>query len=293
MENVVLPALPPRFDSPRRIAAGGMAEIYLVQDAVLGRPVVLKVLSDPYRGDPGVRVRFLREANAAAKLSGHPHVVTIFDVGELGDVPYIAMEYLPNGDLRRELSDGIPPVETALRWLDEAASALDAAHAQGIVHRDVKPANLLLDARCSIRVADFGIALVTDAATTAVTIPGTVLGTAGYIAPEQARGEPATVASDIYSLGAVAFELLTGRRPFQRASEPDELAAHTREPVPRPSETGVVSTAFDPVFARALAKDPAARYPTAAALVTALEHAHTASRRSAVAPPPPGRGVVA
>jgi eukaryotic-like serine/threonine-protein kinase len=262
--------LPPRYTNPRPLAAGGMGEIVLVDDTLLGRPVVLKLLAEIYARDELVRRRFLREANAAARLSGHPHVVTIYDVGEWEGRPFIAMEYLPNGDLHHRLATGRPPFPTTAEWIAEAASALDDAHANGVIHRDVKPANLLLDGRCSVHVADFGIARVVDSVTTSVTMPGTVMGTAGYISPEQARGEPAGGASDIYSLGAVAYELVTGRRPFGRDTEADELDAHLHAPLPPPSAAPGVPHAVDAVFARVMAKDPAARYPTAAAFADAL-----------------------
>ncbi|HET6849378.1 MAG TPA: serine/threonine-protein kinase [Gaiellales bacterium] len=262
--------LPPRYANPRPLSAGGMGEILLVDDTLLARPVVLKLLAETYARDELLRRRFLREANAAARLSGHPHVVTIYDVGEWDGRPFIAMEYLPNGDLHRRLLQGRPPFDATAAWMAEAASALDAAHRSGIVHRDVKPANLLLDARCSVHVADFGIARVVDSLTTAVTMPGTVMGTAGYISPEQARGEPAGGASDIYSLGAVAYELVTGRRPFAREGDADEVDAHLHAPLPPASASADVPRAADAVFARAMAKSPANRYPTAEAFADDL-----------------------
>jgi eukaryotic-like serine/threonine-protein kinase len=279
-------ALPRRYANPRRISVGGMGEIFLVDDVTLGRRVVLKLLADLYARDQALRRRFLREANAAAKLSGHPNVVTIYDVGEWDDRPFIAMEYVQNGDLRDRLSAGTPDAESALEWISQAGSALDAAHAMGIVHRDVKPANLLLDGRCTVKVADFGIALVLDAATTSVTMPGTILGTAGYISPEQASGQPATAASDIYSLAVVAFELLTGRRPFAGTSDTEELAAHVHAPVPQASPGTRLPAAIDSVFERALAKDPAQRPSTAAALVDQLRAAlASAGQRTLVMTP--------
>src|SRR5947209_8290152 len=265
MTPAVPAQLPPRYANPRPLSAGGMGEILLVDDTLLGRPVVLKLLAETYARDELLRKRFLREANAAARLSGNPHVVTIYDVGEWEGRPFIAMEYLPNGDLHRRMAQGRPPFETSAAWMGEAASALDAAHSSGIVHRDIKPANLLLDARCSVHVADFGIARVVDAMSTAMTMPGTVMGTAGYISPEQARGEPAGGASDIYSLGAVAYELVTGRRPFARDVEADELDAHLHAPLPPASTSPGVPRSADAVFARAMAKSPAERYPTAQA----------------------------
>jgi tRNA A-37 threonylcarbamoyl transferase component Bud32 len=267
-----------------------MGEIFVVEDTLLGRPVVIKLLAEIYARDEPLRRRFLREANAAARLSGHPHVVTIYDVGEWQGRPFIAMEYLPNGDLHDHLAGGRPPFDTTLGWIGEAASALDAAHRVGIVHRDVKPANLLLDARCSVHVADFGIARVVDTATTAMTMPGTVMGTAGYISPEQARGEPAGGASDIYSLGTVAYELVTGRRPFARDIPTDEVDAHLHAPVPLASVVAGVPRGADAVFARAMAKHPAARYPTAQAFADDLARAleRTDQPTIVMAPAPAG-----
>jgi tetratricopeptide (TPR) repeat protein len=270
MHSSAATVLPARYAAPRRIAVGGMGEIYLAQDSLLRRPVALKLLAERFARDRTLRRRFLGEANAAAQVSGHPNVVTIYDVGECEGRPFIAMEYLPNGDLRRRLRQGRPALATSLQWIAETASALDAAHDRGIVHRDVKPANLLLDDRCSVRVADFGIARVVDATTTSMTLPGTILGTAGYISPEQARGDPATAASDAYSLAAVAYELLTGKRPFERASDTDEIAAHLHAPLPPASSAFGVPNAVDPVFDRAMAKDSHSRYPTGEAFSSAL-----------------------
>ena len=288
MPPAVSAQLPPRYANPRPLSAGGMGEIVLVDDTLLGRPVVLKLLAETYARDELLRKRFLREANAAARLSGHPHVVTIYDVGEWEGRPFIAMEYLPNGDLHRRLAQGRPPFETTAEWMGEAASALDAAHRSGIVHRDIKPANLLLDARCSVHVADFGIARVVDAMTTSMTMPGTVMGTAGYISPEQARGEPAGGASDIYSLGAVAYELVTGRRPFAREVHADELDAHMHAPLPPASGSAGVPRSADAVFARAMAKSPAQRYPTAQAFADDLAAALRRTDQPTVVMPPAG-----
>ena len=204
--------LPPRFVDVELVAAGGMGEVYRATDSVLGRPVAVKLLADRHAREPDVRERFKREGRAAARLSAHPNIVTVFDVGEHEERPYIVMQYLSGGSVHDRLrAGGVEPVQ-ALEWLEEAARGLDAAHASGIVHRDVKPANLLLDDQDDVHVTDFGIAAASGFDT--LTLPGTVLGTAGYLSPEQARGEPATDASDRYALGVVAFELLTGRRPF-------------------------------------------------------------------------------
>ena len=190
-----------------------MGEVYRATDSVLQRKVAVKLLSERYARDEEVHARFRREALSAARLSGTPHVITVFDVGEHRKQPYIVMEYLAGGSVYDRLREGrVSPAQT-LAWLAQAGQALDRAHAQGVVHRDVKPANLLLDRDGSVNVSDFGIASTTGLDT--LTLPGTILGTAGYLSPEQARGEPATPASDRYALGVVAFELLTGRRPVR------------------------------------------------------------------------------
>ena len=250
-----------------------MGDIYVARDRVLGRTVAVKVLAERFAEETELRERFRREALTAARLSGEAHVVTIFDVGEHAGRPFIVMEHLPGGTLgERARSRPVEP-ERALAWLEQAAAALDAAHAKGVVHRDVKPANLLFDGSDRLQVVDFGIARLVDE-TLGMTAPGTVLGTAGYLAPEQALGRETTAASDRYALAVVAYELLTGGRPFARASETAEAAARLTEEVPPASERGVgLPVEVDAVFARALARDPDRRYPTAADFVGALRGA--------------------
>lgn len=265
---------PSRYERPRRVATGGMGEIFVARDTTLGRTVAIKRLSERFARDEAVRRRFTREGLAAARLSGHPHIVTIFDVGEASGRPFLVMEHLSGGTLAERAREGGVPREQALAWLGQAASALEEAHRNGIVHRDVKPANLLLDDRGDVRVGDFGIARIVDEGATSMTMAGTVLGTAGYLSPEQARGEPATPASDVYSLGVVAYELLTGGRPFEGGSATEEAARHIHQPVPPASERGVaLPRAIDRVFERALAKDPRERYATPGAFVRELESA--------------------
>src|SRR3954454_11914982 len=252
--------LPDRYVGPQPIGRGGMGEIYRATDTSLGRAVAIKVLDDRYARDENVRARFTREVLAAARLSGNPNIVTIYDVGEWNDRPFIVMEYLAGGSLEERLRRGGPvPPRQALDWLEQAAHALDAAHREGVVHRDVKPANLLLDRRGSVHVADFGIA--SAAGMDSLTQTGTVLGTASYLAPEQAKGHRATPASDLYSLAVVAFELITGHRPFEAESAPAEAAAHVTESVPSVCDVNPAAPCeLDPVFATALAKNPAERF---------------------------------
>jgi hypothetical protein len=249
-----------------------MGEVYRATDTALERTVAVKVLSDRYARQDDARARFRREALAAARLSATPNVVTVFDVAEHDGRPLIVMEYLEGGSVYERLRAGRIPRGQALTWLEQAADALDRAHASGIVHRDVKPANLLLDRDGNVHVSDFGIASASGA--DMLTDPGTVLGTAGYLSPEQARGEPATSASDRYSLAVVAFELLTGRRPFGGDTPTTEAFAHMNASVPRVGEVDpTLPLALDSVFDSALAKDPSQRPGTARELVRRLREA--------------------
>ena len=265
--------LPARYANPRLIASGGMGRIFRATDRELRREVAVKVLGERYADDAAVRARFQREALAAARLSSHPNIVTIYDIAECNGRPMIVMQYLDGGSLeaRVEGHGGCPPGQV-LEWLEQAASALDAAHAAGVVHRDIKPGNLLLDGNDQLHVGDFGIASAVGLHS--FTEAGTILGTAGYLSPEQARGERATDASDRYSLAVVAFELLAGRRPFESASTTAEATLHANAPVPSiHGVKGELPATFDPVFERALAKDPSARYSSAAEFVAALRAA--------------------
>ena len=173
--NVEIDVLPERYRGPRRIGRGGMGDIYRATDEMLGRAVAIKVLAERYAGDESVRERFTREALAAARLSGRPNIVTIFDVGEGDGQPFIVMEYLGGGSLDDRLREGPVSPGQAVAWLRQAANALDAAHAEGVVHRDVKPGNLLLDRDATLHVADFGIA--SAAGMDSMTKTGTVIGT--------------------------------------------------------------------------------------------------------------------
>jgi eukaryotic-like serine/threonine-protein kinase len=265
--------LPARYTEARLIASGGMGRVFRATDTALGRDVAIKVLFDRYADDQAVRARFRREALAAARLSGHPNIVTIFDVAEYRGRPMIVMEYLEGGslDTRVQGQGGCPPAQV-LAWLEQAAGALDEAHAAGVVHRDIKPGNLLLDSRDHVHIGDFGVASAAGLAS--FTETGTILGTAGYLSPEQARGERATAASDRYSLAVVAFELLAGRRPFESDSVTAEAAQHATAPIPSIHNlVPDLPSALDEVFQRALAKDPAARYPSAAEFVAELRAA--------------------
>ena len=280
--------LPARYRGPYRIGRGGMGEIFRATDSVLGRAVAVKILGERYAEDEAIRSRFTREALAAARLSGEPNTVTIYDVGEHNGRPYIVMEYLGGGSLETRLREGgAHPPHQACEWLEQAARALDAAHREGVVHRDVKPANLLLARDETVHVADFGIA--SAAGLDSLTATGTILGTAGYLSPEQARGERATPASDRYALAVVAFELLTGHRPYEAESVTAEAAAHVNNPIPSVCDRlASLPCELDPVLRRALAKDPAARYPSCSEFVADLRAAlHEAAGQTRLAGEPP------
>jgi tetratricopeptide (TPR) repeat protein len=286
--------LPPRYENVEHMARGGMGDVFRATDTLLGRSVAVKVLSERYAGNEDIVRRFRNEALAAARLSTAPHTVTVFDVGETEDgQPFMVMELLEGGSLEQRLRRGRPSRGDALRWLEQTAAALDAGHAVGVVHRDVKPGNLLLDGRGEVRVADFGVASAVGL--DSMTMTGTVLGTSGYLSPEQARGERATAASDRYALAVVAWELLTGRRPFESESPTAEAAAHANVPVPSISDANNLPPEVDRVFQRALAKDPAARYGSAAEFVrdlrSALAAPETATVPIAPAPAAPARRV--
>jgi eukaryotic-like serine/threonine-protein kinase len=259
--------LPPRYRVVRHIANGGMATVWAAEDSLLERLVAVKVLAAAYAEDDAARRRFTREARAAARVSDHQNVVTIFDIGEHDGTAFIVMEHFAGGTVADRIKgDGVIPVPLALRWLRETASALDAAHAADIVHRDVKPGNLLLDENGRLGVGDFGIASL--AGETQVTIAGQVLGTAAYLSPEQARGRAATPASDRFSLAVVAYELLCGRRPF--AGDTPIAQARARVESDPITLTGHTSEAAD-ALRWGLSRDPEDRPESASAFVDALE----------------------
>jgi eukaryotic-like serine/threonine-protein kinase len=288
--------LPARYRVVRHIANGGMASVWEAEDELLGRSVAVKVLASHLSEDDRARLRFEREARAAAGLSSHPHVVTIYDVGEHDGRVFMVMELMRGGTVGERLKAGRAiSDETALRWLREAAGALDAAHEAGVVHRDIKPGNLLLDDHDRLAIADFGIARL--AMEDQLTATGQVLGTAAYISPEQAQGKAATAASDRYALAVVAFELLTGAKPFQAEHFAAQARAHVEDPPPRATELDAsLPRGVDPVLERGMAKEPSERWGSATAMVEALQQAMGSSRPPteptrpiATAPPPPRR----
>jgi eukaryotic-like serine/threonine-protein kinase len=249
-----------------------MGEVYAATDELLEREVAVKLLSDRYAENDEIRRRFTREALAAARLSGQRYVVTIYDVGEHEGRPYIVMAYMAGGSVEQRVRREAPAAVLALSWVEQAGIALDRAHREGIVHRDVKPGNLLLDAFDVVHVGDFGIARATGL--DSLTSPGTILGTVGYLAPEQAEGASASPASDRYALGVVAFELLTGRRPFDGDTPTTELLARATRPPARAHDANPeLPPELDRAFDSALAMSPRDRPGTCEELVSELRAA--------------------
>jgi serine/threonine protein kinase len=251
------------------LGRGGMGAVYLATHARLARKVALKVISPVLADDEDFRSRFLLESQLAASLD-HPNVIPIYDAGEVDGVLFLAMRYVPGSSLQRLLRVRGPlsPEET-LAIVEQVAGALDAAHAAGLVHRDVKPANILVaDAGAHVYLCDFGLAK--RASSEGLTRAGTFLGSADYCPPEQIAGRPLDGRADVYSLGCVVFHCLTGEAPFRRDSEFAVLDAHLHDPPPAVSGIRPELRGLDAAIATAMAKDPEARYPTAGALARAL-----------------------
>lgn len=267
-----------RYRLVRPLGRGGMGEVWEAQDASLRRPVAVKVISvlagGGSRADEA-RARFLREARITAALQ-HPHIVTVHDLGEAntreGTTPFLVMELLRGEGLDAVVRRGPVGEEEVARWGAQVCDALGEAHAAGILHRDIKPANLFVAASGSLKVLDFGIARAADPSATGdrLTHTGFMVGTAAYMAPEQARGRPEQ-RSDLYSLGCVLFELLTGRLPFDAPDTLGYVTAHLHDPPPAPSSiVPGVSAPWDRLVGRLLAKDPRERYESAAVLADEL-----------------------
>jgi serine/threonine protein kinase/beta-lactam-binding protein with PASTA domain len=271
-----------RYDVGQVIGRGGMAEVYEGTDRRLNRRVAIKVLRPDLARDPMFQERFRREAQSAAGLN-HPNIVAIYDTGEdfIGDgenqvsVPYIVMEYVDGETLRHHLNNGprILP-ERALEVIAGVLAALDYAHRHGIVHRDIKPANIMINTNGDAKVMDFGIARAMTDAATAVTASSSVMGTAQYLSPEQARGELVDARSDLYSTGCVLYELLVGKPPFNGDSAVAIAYQHVNEMPPAPSVIdSEVPNQLDLIVLTALAKLPSNRYRSAAEMRADVERA--------------------
>ncbi|NNA51935.1 serine/threonine-protein kinase [Pseudomonas lactis] len=259
--NIVIPG----YDIEGEIGEGAMASVYLATQRSLERKVALKVMAAALAADPSFCERFLREGKTLARLS-HPHTVTIHDIGNVGELYYMAMEYLPNGTLKERIAAGLTP-EQGVTLIRQIASALGYAHAQGLVHRDVKPANILFRADGTAVLSDFGIAKSLDDRTQ-FTQAGFAVGTPSYMSPEQARGQEIDGRADLYALGVVLYEILVGKLPYNGTDALSTALAHLTEPLP---ELPVHHGRYQGVLRKLLAKDPAERYPDAAALLLALD----------------------
>ena len=254
----------------RRIGRGGMGVVYLATDLALERSVALKVLAEDLAKQPGFQRRFVGESKLAASLD-HPNVIPIYAAGEYQGVLYIAMRFVPGNDLRTLLrEEGRLEPERAARIVAQVASALDAAHAHGLVHRDVKPANVLMTAEDHVYLTDFGLSKRV-AADSEATRTGMVLGTLDYVAPEQIRGQDVGPFTDVYSLGCMAVHLLTGQVAYPIETEEGKLWAHFSEKPPPPgARVPELGKRFDAIVACALAKRPEDRFATAGELGAAL-----------------------
>ncbi|HEY1015564.1 MAG TPA: protein kinase, partial [Herpetosiphonaceae bacterium] len=258
-----------RFQLDRKLGQGGMATVYLGRDLRLGRPVAVKILHGQYAGDDQFLRRFKHEADAAAQL-GHPNIVRVYDVGSDGDLHYIVMEYINGADLKEIISREAPlAIPRTLKLVQQIAEALEAAHRSGLVHRDIKPQNVLVDGEDQVHLSDFGIAK--SDRSSAYTDPGTTFGTADYLAPEQAQGLGATPRSDIYALGVVTYEMLTGRLPFAGDTPLAVAMQHVQSPPPPPRQFNpAIPPQLEAIVLQAMAKDPNQRPASARAFAELL-----------------------
>ena len=258
-----------RYRLVRMVGSGGMGTVWEAEDEILGRPVAVKVLSESLGAEEHAVRRFEREARAAARLSG-PHVAAVYDFGRSEGRPYIVMELVRGETLADRLAREGPLLpQEAARIATQVAEALEEAHGAGIVHRDVKPGNVMLTPAGDVKVMDFGIAAAAWAVR--VTTSGLVLGTPSYLAPEQAKGEKTTPASDVYALGAMLYEMVAGRPPFVAESPVAVALAHVRDvPTPLDQVADGVPANIAAVSMAALDKDPAERPPSAAAFASML-----------------------
>jgi len=271
-----------RYELGELIGYGGMAEVHRGRDVRLGREVAIKILRADLATDPAFLIRFRREAQSAAGLN-YPAIVAVYDTGEdpglngngNGDVPYIVMEYVEGRTLRDVLkAEGRLPIQRAMEITAEVCGALDFSHRNGIVHRDIKPANVMITPTGAVKVMDFGIARALSSNAVTVTQTAAVIGTAQYLSPEQARGEPVDARSDVYSTGCLLYELITGNPPFVGDSPVAVAYQHVRENAPVPSSINPeVPRALDSIVMKALAKNPLNRYQSAGEMRSDLQRA--------------------
>ena len=268
-----------RYELGEILGFGGMSEVHLARDVRLHRDVAVKVLRADLARDPSFYLRFRREAQNAAALN-HPSIVAVYDTGEAetpsGPLPYIVMEYVDGVTLRDIVhGDGPMPPRRAIEIIADACQALNFSHQNGIIHRDVKPANIMITTTNAVKVMDFGIARAIADSGNSVTQTAAVIGTAQYLSPEQARGDSVDARSDVYSLGCVLYEMLTGEPPFTGDSPVSVAYQHVREdPIPPSKRHEGISADLDAVVLKALAKNPDNRYQTAAEMRADLVRVH-------------------
>lgn len=253
-----------------RIGKGGMGEVYRAQHIQIGREAAVKVLPANLATDEDFLRRFKREASSAASLA-HPNILQVYDYGEQDGTPYLVMPYIRGGTLKDRIEGGKAPASQMTKYLTEVADALDYAHRKGIIHRDVKPANILIDEDDRAYLSDFGIAKALEGNDN-LTQAGVGVGTPEYMAPEQAQGR-ADPRSDLYALGIMVYQMLTGQVPFTGNTTVEVLMKHLQEPVPLSSLRGAVAQQFGPILQRALAKDPNQRYQSGRELMADVNQA--------------------
>lgn len=275
-----------RYELLAKVGDGGMAVVYKARDIMLNRTVAVKILRESYASDPAFLQRFNREAQAAANLN-HPNIVNVFDVGHEGDIHYIVMEFIEGSNLKDLIIKQAPfPAGQAIETAAEICDAIGYAHSKGLIHRDIKPQNILLTNDGKVKVTDFGIAK--GYGDQNLTQTGITLGTVHYFSPEQAKGLPVQPQSDIYSIGVVLYEMVTGRIPFE-SDNPVALAVkHIEElpPMPRLYNPSI-PPALESIILKALSKDPAQRYPSAAAMAKALRNLESQSGMGTMVVTPP------
>jgi tetratricopeptide (TPR) repeat protein/tRNA A-37 threonylcarbamoyl transferase component Bud32 len=269
------------YEIIKSIGKGGMGEVYLARDIVLDREIAIKFLPEEMQKDVRARERFLREAKSAAALD-HPFICQIYETGELEGKAFIAMEYVEGENLSQKMAEGHIPLRDAIQTTLEIAEALEVAHKKGIVHRDLKPANIMLTVQGHVKVMDFGLAkhilpgeesLTKTITQTTLTEEGTIVGTIAYMSPEQARGEAVDGRSDIFALGIILHEMISGRNPFSKPTPVETLTSILRDSPPSPdAKPKTVNPLLTPILRKALAKEPEKRYMTAKELIADLQN---------------------